>query len=160
MPKKTKDETGREILEYKNGLIKDASNGQIIQAPASGQIRTSERGRELARIRWDKAREHAEQAIDDAAKLKGGEGWGKVVNHVAETLLKSSNLRGMAEALNSLSKLAGYTPQEEVRIIREIDPALREALNNISQSLTEAMEARRALGDVIEGTVTDEKPTD
>jgi len=106
-------ENGREIRIYDNGAKQDVLTGQFIAPPESAIIRTSEQGRELVNIRYDRAAQAVREAMDEGTDvpehLRGSvEGYKRLLVHTVKTYMKSDNIRGMGEALAKLSKLAGY----------------------------------------------------
>lgn len=105
------------------GAVQDMANGgKIITIDPSKNPNaiTPANSRAMLARKKQIAVERAIQGIDQAAIEAGripkdaqrGAGWQAVVKHVASTLLKSSNLRGQAEAANFLGKASGFAIQE------------------------------------------------
>jgi hypothetical protein len=131
-PKREKDETGREILVYDNGLIKEASTGHIIKPPNNG-ITSSERGRELTNIRHEKVRAKTRSEIlrltkaanlpdmppienaDDAYSL------GVALTWAASVLNPEAYPRDKIDALEVIGKIADFLPREKQQVTLPTD---------------------------------------
>ena len=152
---RTIDETGREVLVYPSGLIKDAKNGQIIKGMNETPITKDPRG--MLALRNAKSKQIAAEAIDEGAgvdpSLYGtGEGWRKLIAHATRTFLKSGNIRGMAEILAKLGIAAGYLSREETPTV----PAGRisgtpESIRQLLVILDEEIKTRTEKAAAIEG---------
>jgi hypothetical protein len=118
-PKKVIDETGREILLYKNGMKKEASTGHIINPPNRAKF-NSEQGRELANERHEKVRHLTRREIlrrtkeahpgiemteEEAYAIGAGQVW-------EDSVLKGKYPRDKISALEALGKLSGFTPRQ------------------------------------------------
>jgi hypothetical protein len=110
-----KDEEGREVLQYDNGMLKDAATGHLMRGPDHALITTSERGRELVAARRAKGiraqlRGMARGAdidldpdmIEDELISKAADAGEVYTAHFGKTFLKSNNIRGLGEAYSKL----------------------------------------------------------
>lgn len=80
-PKRMLDEnTGKEILVYDHGMIKDAVTGHIIKPSENGKITTSERGRELQKLRHEQVKEKIRNEILRRTKMFKQEDMGEILN--------------------------------------------------------------------------------
>ena len=84
--------------------------------PGAQTITTTERARELSLGRWERSREAATQGMiqgvqDSGIKLtnaSGDEAWSAIIRHTVKVYLKSSNIRGLGEALSKIGAATGY----------------------------------------------------
>ena len=140
-------ENGREIRIYDNGAKQDVLTGQFIAPPESAIFRTSERGRELVNIRYDKAAQAVQEAMDEGTDvpehLRGSiEGYKRLLVHTVKTYMKSDNIRGMGEAIAKLSKLAGYGDTER----QETPPGM---MLIPEEEYRKYLEVTRIVGDIL-----------
>jgi hypothetical protein len=115
------DEEGREVLQYDNGMLKDAATGHLMRGPDNALIKTSERARELVARRVQIGRERAIEGIDEAAvemgimpmnKAGSGESW-KLLNKRGFTIAHNAdNARNFSQLLETIGKTTGYTAPE------------------------------------------------
>lgn len=120
-PTRTKDETtGREILVYADGARKWADTGHWLNGPtdpAHNPVRADPKG--MLRLRNEKSRQAASDAIDEAAfpldnsKWGTGDGWKELIRHTAQVYLASRNIRGMGEVLSKLGMASGHMSKDE-----------------------------------------------
>jgi hypothetical protein len=114
-PFKREIRDGVEVLVYPNGIIKEAATGHFLRPPDSALINTSERGRELAQRKKEigqiaQLRGLARGAgldLDNATLEEIAKGAGDAIEnmtaHFYQVFMKSSNVRGLAEAYKGMT---------------------------------------------------------
>ena len=117
-PTRTADETGRAILVYDNGAVKDARTGHWISGPTNDDNPIIRDPRGMLALRNEKSKQLTREAIDEGAGIDPsqwgtGEGWRKLIVHTVQTYLQSKNIRGMAEVLVKLGVASGYMSSKE-----------------------------------------------
>jgi hypothetical protein len=114
-PTKKTDESGRELLVYDDGTIKDAKTGHFLRGPTDNPVTRDPLG--MLQRRNELSRQIAREAVDEGAGLDPsqwgtGEGWRKVIKHTVQVYLQSKNIRGMGEVLGRLGTVTGYLSTE------------------------------------------------
>jgi hypothetical protein len=143
-----------------SGAVLDTTSGKFVANPGGGKYAiTPETSQQMHARKRELVQRHAAEAIDEAAIEEGqipqnappGTGWKGVVKKVTQTLFKSENLRGQAEAARFLGQAAGYynTPEGKDESEFEQLRGLIRDLAELSREINRAQAKQTTNGDAL-----------